>query len=306
MNLHNAKYAFYYILSLVALVFVAISVGMVSFQAINKFLPDALGVDGGVFSSEILRFAISALLVAAPIFYTLSSLIIKGLKRGELSREAGVRRWLTYFIILVSSLVAVGALIAMVNNFLSGETTGRSILKMLTIMFLGAVAFVFYLYDIRRKEVKEKSLVTRIFFFASLVIVLVAFVSALFLVESPKVARAKRLDQILTNNLNTVNNAVNSYYDQKQKLPDTLTQLQSDPTLFLTLDQSLDPETKAPIEYRKLSDKEFEFCATFRTDNTKEQNGLNYAGTLGLHHAGRDCLKGSLWSQVKPTSAIVK
>ena len=60
---NSPKFAFWYLLSLVALVFVAFSVGASIFQLINKYIPD-IAEQNYQFrvSMELLKFAISALL----------------------------------------------------------------------------------------------------------------------------------------------------------------------------------------------------------------------------------------------------
>ncbi len=302
MNNHNsAKYAFYYLLSLVALIFTAISVGMIAFAIIDKSIADALNyssIDGQ------LKFAISALFIAAPIFYLMSYLINKGLQNEDLDKESGVRRWLTYFIILVSSLIILGVFIGIMTSFLSGELTNSFIFKALTSIVISAIVFSFYFFDIKRENVKEKNKVVSIFFFATIALVLITFVAAWFFVESPKLARAKRLDQIVVNNISSIESVVNSYYEKTKTLPDSLDQIKNSQDYFIDPKSFSDPESGAPIVYNKTGEKTFEFCATFRTDSKNVNDNSNmtyYAGPNKLHLTGYQCVKGELWSQAVPT-----
>jgi hypothetical protein len=101
---HIAKYTFYYLLSLVALIFVGISVGMIAFSIIDLNVFDPLSYPSyGNNIDSALKFAISAIFIAAPIYYFTLSLIARGLKKEEIERSSSIKRWLTYFIILVSS-----------------------------------------------------------------------------------------------------------------------------------------------------------------------------------------------------------
>lgn len=286
----NAKYAFYYLLSLVALLFVSISVGMIAFGIIDKSIVDALTTSYYNNDSQ-LKFAISALLIAAPIFYITSNLINRGLKKGELDKESWIRRWLTYFILLVSSIVLLGVFISVILNFLNGELTSRSILKALAMFVISGVIFSYYFFENRRENVSEKSLTVKLFFFGSLVLVLAAFVSAWFFVESPTTARNRRLDQNLVNNISNIESSVNSYLSIKGQLPDNLEQLKNDANYSLREANLIDPETKTPIEYKKISAKEFELCANFRTDNNKDET----AYSAKSHGAGHQCLKGMIY-----------
>ena len=293
---NNAKYAFYYLLSLVALIFTAISVGMVAFGIIDKTVADAL--NSGNWVSDSLKFAISALIIATPIFFLMQSLINKGLRNTELDKESGVRRWLTYFILLVSSVTMLGVFIGVLNNFLAGEFTLSFILKAITMLIISAAVFSFYFYDIKRTNVIDKSLVMKIFFFSSLTIIVAAFVAAWFFIESPVVTRAKRLDQNLVNNMTSLENAVNSYNDKYKKLPENLDEIKNNRDIYLDLHSLVDPETNAPITYHKKSETSFEFCATFRTDNKNvdPKNDPSYSDPTKLHAAGYQCISSDVWS----------
>ncbi|MEI6835663.1 MAG: DUF5671 domain-containing protein [Candidatus Falkowbacteria bacterium] len=300
---NNAKYAFYYLLSLVALIFTALSVGMIAFGIINQTVADALNT-GGV--SDTLKFAISAILIAAPIFFVMQNLISRGLRRGELTKDSGVRRWLTYFILLVSSVIILGVFIGIINSFLAGELTLGFILKALSMIIISASAFSFYLYDIRREDVVTKSKVVRIFFWASLVIITAAFIASWFFIESPVLTRAKRLDQNLVNNITSVENAVNAYNEKYKKLPDNISQVQSNNDIYLDARSLTDAENGNPIVYQKTSESTFQLCATFRTDNktvVSKNNNTYYSDPMKLHLAGYQCIAGQVWSNAKAVPA---
>src|SRR3989339_45567 len=151
-----AKFAFFYMLSLVALVFMALSTGMIIFQVINKNIMDTLHEGSGQFSSEALKFAISALIISAPVFFAASRSIYRSLFSGALNRESGIRKWLTYFILFIASVVMIGWLIFTINNFLNGELTLKFLLKAVTAIGIAVSVFTFYYYDIRRPEVIDK------------------------------------------------------------------------------------------------------------------------------------------------------
>jgi hypothetical protein len=294
----NAKYAFYYLLSLAALFFVALSVGMIAFSIIDKSIVDVLATSYYDKDSQ-LKFAISALLIAAPIFYVISNLINKGLKTGELDRESGIRRWLTYFILLVSSLVLLGVFIGVINNFLSGELTGRSILKALSMFVIAGVIFSYYLYENKREDFSGKSLTMKAFLFGSLSLVLLSFISAWFFVESPTMARNRRLDQNLINNISNIEGAVNSYLGSQNKLPENLEELKADPGNYLNSASLIDPETKEAIQYQKTSSTTFELCANFRTDNREQGQNIYSSPSDKLHNSGFQCLKGFIFDGEK-------
>ena len=306
-NKNDAKYVFYYLLSLAALIFTAFATGMVSYGIINKTIPDAIsGYSGNNYDSQ-LKFAISALFIAAPIFYYISHLISRGLRKGELNKDSGIRRWLTYFILLISSLIILGVFIGVINNFLSGELTSRFALKALTVFILSALPFAYYFYDIKRENPEQPDKIVKIFFFGTIILVLAAFISAWFFVESPRVARARRLDQVVVNNISTLESAVNTYYDNNKKLPDSLDVLKTEKGLYLDSGIFSDPETGAPIVYQKTGEKDFSLCATFRTDSLVDNNTNTYPANdiySKKHKAGYDCFPGNLYSAVKAEPVV--
>lgn len=299
-NQHNAKYSFYYLLSLAALIFMALSFGMILFSIINKLIPDVLGGYNSGIDSQ-LKFAISALLISAPIFYFISNLISKGIHKGELEKESAIRRWLTYFIILVSSLIILGVFISIINNFLSGELTGRFIFKSLTVFVIAALSFSFYFYDIKRENPDKPDKVVKIFFFATLILVMAVFVAAWFFVESPQTARNRRLDQVLMQNIYNLENVVNNYYERNKKLPANIDELKADKNIYIGPNTLVDPENNMPLVYNKLNEKEFEICVTFRTSSIAE-NGKMMTSYVGVgrnnndHLAGYQCLPGNLYT----------
>lgn len=163
----NAKFAFFYMLSLVALIFMAVATGTIIFQIINKKFIDVLSYMGG-FNEGAMKFAISAIIIAAPIYFITSWFINKNLTVGKLNKDSGVRKWLTYFILFVAAVVMISWLIATINSFLNGDLTAKFILKTLTAIFIAAAIFSYYLYDIRRAEIKPKDLTVIIYFSAHL------------------------------------------------------------------------------------------------------------------------------------------
>jgi len=302
-NKQNAKYAFYYLLSLAALIFMALSVGMILFTIIDKTIPDALNFGSGN-SDGMLKFAISALLISAPIYYLIFGLINRGLKKEEIAKDSGVRRWLTYFTLLVSALIILGVFIGVINTFLSGSLSSQFILKSVAVFLISAIVFSFYFYDIKREEVVKKDLALKIFFWATFAIVAAVFIASWFFVESPKIARERRLDQILSNNISGLESAMNTYYIDNKKLPETLDALKTDKNIYLPASSLLDPETKSLIVYEKLTDQTFQLCATFRLDSAQDNYNGSYNGSMMVsypasatnHAAGYQCLAGTLYA----------
>jgi type II secretory pathway pseudopilin PulG len=282
-----AKFAFYYLLSLVALIFMSLASGMIIFQIINKNVPDILNQYSGRFSPQQLKFALSALIISAPIFYLTNYQIYRALFKGELNKDSGVRRWLVYLILFVSSVVMIGWLIATVNNFLDGELTKKFILKSITAIGIAVSIFVFYLYDIKREKVAgEKNRFIQVYFYISLAAVIAIFIASLFFVESPREARNRKLDNLILDNFNVIENAVANYYEENGRIPPNLEILKNEFS-YLNEKKLKDPVTGQQFEYKVSGPRTYKLCATFRTDNRQNND---WRAERWPHGAGYQCL----------------
>lgn len=314
MKNKNPKFAFYYLLSLVALVFTSFSIGMIIFSIIDKTIVDALSFSYNIHNNGSLRFGIAALIISAPIFFLCVRAINRNLKKGYMDKDGALRNWLTYFILAVSAVIILGSFVGVIYNFLEGETTLKSILQFATVMVIAALVFSYYMYDIKRNEIKKKDWIINIFLITSLVIILAVFVASWFFIESPKTAHNRRIDDKLLNNINSVENYINNYYDLKKELPNNIEQVIKEVDIYANYSIFVDPETKQEIEYHKLGEKEFELCANFRVDSYEYLDRKNVPvydryqfdkiDKTKIYKSGWNCFKGSLWSAEKDDKLV--
>jgi len=288
----SAKYAFFYVLSLVALVFMSVSVGIIFFQLINKVIIDLINDYSSSYNDGSMKFAISAIIISAPIYFFTSKQIYQSLRKGHLDEEAGVRKWLTYLIILVAIIVMIVWLIITISGFLNGELTTRSILKAIVALLISGITFSFYLYDIKREHIKDKKdKVIQIYFYGALIIVIAAFITAIFTADSPTETRNKKLDDRIINSYYQIDSALNSYYTENDKLPETLDELKDDSRYFIE-EGLINPITNEPYEYKVLGDDKYELCTTFSSsnrDNIRYEYGPSM-DTMWVHDSGYQCL----------------
>lgn len=300
---NSAKFAFFYMLSLVALVFTALPAGMIIFQIINKKIIDAISQNSVSFSPDQLKFAISAIIIATPIYYLTMRQIFKNLVSGALSKDSGIRKWLTYFILLVASVIMLGWLIAIINNFLDGELTLKIILKALTAIAIAAVIFTFYFYDIKRENVAEKNKIIELYLYGSLAAVAAVFIASLFFVESPQATRDRKYDEAIVGSFSMIESAINSYYYEKDKLPGNLDELTAG-NYYITADDLATPDKKK-IEYKITGADTFELCADFKTSNKSEAERYGYYDYYDkswLHENGYQCVgrKATVKGEIAP------
>jgi hypothetical protein len=280
---NSAKITFFYLLSLFGLAFMAISSGMILFQVINKLIPDLIGTYSGRYSTDALRFAISAVIVATPVYYWMTSLIQKSLKSGELDKESQLRKWMTYIIIFISSVVIIVSLIGVINNYLSGDLTSKVALKLLITVLISGAVLSYYLYDIKRENFTEKKVI-KLYFICSLIFVLFSLVLGFMFGESPAEVRKIKEDNNTINDLNSIRYRTEEYVSNYGSLPENLENLNKVNNLYLKEERDI-----SEYEYKILNDTEYEICADFKTDNT-DNNDLYYQREW-LHKIGRECFK---------------
>lgn len=294
-----AKYAFYYLLSLVSLIFAALSTGMIIFQIINKKIFDALSLNQGYYSAEVMKFAISAIIITTPIYFVTMWFINKNLYDGKLGKDSGVRKWLTYLVLFISSVVVIGWLIGTIQSYLGGELTTKFILKALTALLISATVFSYYFYDIRREQVVgAKDKIIKIYFFGSLAVILAVLVCGFIYSDSPQVTRNKNQDMALLNSFDTIDNSINSYYTQTKKLPANLDELVNK-TGFLTGKDIIDQVTNKKIEYKVKGASKYEICGDFKTANKGQiDQNFEWLNSRWPHDAGHQCFTREVVSNV--------
>lgn len=289
-----AKFAFFYLLSLVALIVMAISVGAIIFQIINKEVMDIINEFSGYFSHEALKGAISSLIISAPIYFIATGQIQKNLYSGDLEKESGVRKWLTYFILLITCIIMLGYLIAILNQFLDGELTLKFSLKALTAIVISGSIFSFYLYDVKRQEIKgRKDKFIKWSFVAALTFVVVSLIAGFFYVESPIETRNRKVDEKIISHLYGIDNAITMYYQEHKSLPESLDEINNS-AYYLKADQFKNPKTGLPYEYKKIDSMVYEICTEFLTsnkDNPEPMHMYEYTDTRKMHDAGYQCIK---------------
>ncbi len=149
----SAREAFRYLVLFSTLWVSAFSLGTLLFQFINQAFPDpaapALAVEA---VRENIRWSISYLVVAFPVFLYVSRLTGRETALDPRKRASKIRRWLTYLTLFVAAGVLVGDFTGLVYNLLGGELAARFALKVSTIALVAGTIFGYYLWDLRLEE----------------------------------------------------------------------------------------------------------------------------------------------------------
>jgi hypothetical protein len=281
---NNAQDFFLYLLTFLALTFLALGAGSVLFQAVNKFLPDEISNN---FDQGGVRFGIAAILIAGPLFLLISRFINQRIVSGVTSLEAGVRKWLTYIVLFFAAATVIGDLITLVLNFLGGETTVQFLLKVLIILVIAGGIFAYYFWDMRKTKLSEKALkINKLSAIILVVFSAVVFVGAFFLIDSPATARLKRIDSQTISDVQSVDSSIRGFFTQAGKLPKTLADL--DKTGFSPYLQSANE-----VEYAAVDENTYKLCATFERADIEDKD-VYYGGedlNQWKHAAGEVCFE---------------
>jgi hypothetical protein len=157
----SAREAFQYLVLFATLYASAYCLGSLLFDFINLSFPDPSWVTDGyaydVYARESIRWAVSALIVAFPVFLYTSWLTSRAIARDPVKRASKIRRWLTYVTLFIAATVLIGDVTTLVYNLLGGELTARFVLKVLTAALIAGTAFTYYLRDLRLDEQESRA-----------------------------------------------------------------------------------------------------------------------------------------------------
>lgn len=145
----SAREAFLYLLLFTTLFISAFNLGAILFELIEYLVPDPAG---SRFSGSSLRWNVSYVVVAFPVFLFLTFRMERELREDPAQRASKVRKWLTYLTLFVAAGFLIGDLVALIFHLLEGELTLRFLLKVVVVAGIAGTAFGYYLSDLRKEE----------------------------------------------------------------------------------------------------------------------------------------------------------
>lgn len=304
LNKNLPRDTFLYLLAIVTLVVVAVGFGMAVFSYIDFYFPDPAADHyyyRTVSSYESpIRQAMAMLIVVFPVFFWVSKFLRKDVKLHPEKKDLKIRKWLLNLTLFITALVIIGDFVTVVSNFLRGELTVRFVLKALTIFFISGSAFYYYLAQLREKEVNSalagKGGVKWLSVFSWLIIAVVvtAIAWGFAIIGSPFEQREKRLDERRVQDLQSIQNYITNYWQNKETLPENVDDLE-DPLLGVIV--PVDPEMGESYEYRVIDNLKFELCATFKTESKDGQSAIpeiyppRSQDYNWQHKVGRNCFE---------------
>ena len=244
-------------------------------QYISAIFPDPLNFYYTNIANAV-RLSTSMLAVAVPVYLLTSWLLAKDIASNQEKRELRLRKGLIYFTLFISAVTIIVDLITFVYNFLSGELTIQFFLKMLVVLLVAAAVFGYYIWELRRKNIKSKT--PKILAWTLSFVVLASIIAGFFIIGTPAEQRDRRFDERRVNDLQILQSQIVNYWTQKESLPQSLNGLEDSISGFVV---PKDPQNDASYEYNILSLVSFELCATFKT-STKDFSST-YKGSTSFY-----------------------
>ena len=143
----QAREAFLYLLSFIALYVSAVSFTLLVFSFIDRAFPDPLSFDG-----DISPTTVASIIVAFPLYLLVMWRLSVESAADPERRRSKIRKWLTYLTLIIGAGIIITDLIALLSNLLEGDLTIRIALKVLTIGTITGCIFGYYLWDLQQAE----------------------------------------------------------------------------------------------------------------------------------------------------------
>jgi len=279
---------------LISLITSVVSFLNLVFSTLDKRFPDVLNAayqyGYSSYDYEGMRSALATLIIFFPVFLVVAY-FWKKFTKGELGHiDEIIRKWVIYILLFLSTLVTAIDLVILVRYFVSGEITNRFVYKVLITLMVALLVGVYYILELKGKEkifglsvsiwaaIKSSILVAFIIWFSFVVM------------GSPSEQRKLRLDDRRVQDLQSIQYQVINYWQQKEKLPESLKEL-ANPLSGFSL--PVDPEFEKGLvyEYKAVDKMSFELCATFALPIPKgwrEYNNGRYMPAVNFSEKGMD------------------
>lgn len=293
----GARDAFLYLLTFAAFFTTAISSVILIFHYINYLLPDpaleAYSRDYRYAASGI-RWGLAAILVAFPMFILLSRFLLKELRRRPEKSASGIRRWLTYFTLLVAGVALASDLITLVYYLLEGELSVRFLLKVLAVFLVAGLTFTYYTLSLRMPPGRTTTRsMHRGFAAAATALVLAVLAGGFVIAGTPTTARLEQWDERKLEDLRIIRTEIENIVLEraegdarptvKRPLPQSLEEVRR--LAEYRRPQIHDPQTGAIYGYEVIDDTHYRLCATFNLARDKQVD------IFWNHPAGRHCFE---------------
>ncbi len=252
------------------------------FDTLDKRFPDVLNATYqygySTYEYESVRMALATLIIFFPVFLVVTFFWNKALKGVLSGMDEMIKKWLIYILLFLASLVTAIDLVALVQHFVSGEITTRFILKVLAVLVVAAYVGVYFIYKLKKAETVWGFNINLWMAIKSSILVVLIVIWSFSVIGTPGKQRALRLDDRRIQDLQTIQYQIINYWQQKEKLPEQLSDT-ANPLSGFSL--PVDPEFEKGKNYQYIVKAQltFELCADFNLPipkGWKESKGYGY------------------------------
>lgn len=257
---NTIKDVFFNLLATITLYASIVSFISLFFGYVNHLYPDQLNYYYSGVLDQI-RLSTSVLIVAFAVFILIAWLMGREFKVNPEKRDSLIRKVFIYITLFASAITVIVDLSTLIYRFYGGDLSTRFFLKVIVVLVVAAAVFLYNLMEIRAGNTGSKR--SKIFAWVSSVVVIAAVVAGFFIVGSPSTQRARNFDATRVSDLRQIQNQVVYYWQNKNKLPTNLNDLNDSISGFKA---PIDPKTNQPYAYSVKGPLVFELCATFETE----------------------------------------
>lgn len=148
----SARDAFLYLLQFTTLYILVIGVIYLYFTYIDRIFPDPVesySYYSEEYSHSSIRWWLAALIITTPLFFWISHLTNRDVRRNPEKARGGVRRWLTYLTLFVAAMTVLFDVILLLSSFLSGDLVTEFVTQSVVLLAIVSGTFVYYLLTLR-------------------------------------------------------------------------------------------------------------------------------------------------------------
>lgn len=280
---------------LITLITAVVSFLNLVFETLNKRYPDVLNATYqygySTYEYDSIRMALATLIIFFPVFIVISYFWRKFGKGVLGSIDEVIKKWVVYIILFLSAIVVMVDLVALIRYFISGEITTRFILKIVVTLLVAVLVGVYYILLLREKnaDINSFSKIGLIWSGLGIILVVGAVSYSFSIMGNPAKQRQLRLDDRRVSDLQNIQYQVINYWQQKEKLPEKLSDL-SNPITGYSLPVDPEFEKGNTYEYAVKDKLKFELCATFALPIPKGWREYGNGGGIApmMNYGGRD------------------
>lgn len=241
---------------------------LLTFDYINYALPNVLSYYPADPYQSGISYEMASIIVLLPLYMLLMRIIHGDIIRDPSRKEVWVRRWALILTLFVAGIAMAADLITLLTTFLNGEAlTLAFLLKVIILFFVAGGVFMHFIADLKGywDTFPKRRNMVRI---GVAILAVGTIVAGFFIVGTPAQARLARYDAQKVSDLQNIQSQVVTYYQAKQKLPATLSDL-NDSLAYSGI--PVDPQTGAAYGYESTGALSFNVCATFNAESRARQ-----------------------------------